>query len=96
MNKKSLFYPSAIEWMWNYCIPLGPFVDSAGNKFDLGVYVYIDGDVSAAIVHGDTAGDYYSGDLDDFGWSNDVHAEVYKETRKRATYLGLYQSLRSK
>ncbi len=88
-----LFYPSARKWMWDYCIYLGPFTDSEGKNFDLGIFM---GDspnrVSAAIVYGDTAGNYYSGDLKSFGTDETwVHSEVYIETRKRATALGLYK-----
>ena len=81
-----LFYPSATTWMWTYCTYLGPFTDSEGKNFDLGVF----GD-SAAIVYGDRAGQYYSGELKDFGLLPNVHSEIYEETRKRAQYLGLYK-----
>ena len=31
-----LYYPSARDWMWNYCIYLGPYTDSKGANYDLG------------------------------------------------------------
>ena len=86
-----LFYPSARDWMWDYCIYLGPFTDSEGKNFDLGVFLG-EGRIAAAVVHGNTPGDYYSGELDDFGYNdNSVHSEIYKETRKRAEALNLYK-----
>lgn len=83
--KLKLNYPSAIDWMWNYCTYLGPFIDSDGNKYDLGIYLK-----SAAIVFVDTPGDYHSGTLDTFGKQGGISQEIYDETRKRATILGLY------
>jgi hypothetical protein len=78
--------------MWNYCIYLGPFTDSEGKNFDLGVYSTPEINmISAAIVHGNEPGDYYSGELKDFGLDNSVHSEVYHETRKRAKSLNLYK-----
>lgn len=38
-----LFHPKAWEEI-SYSIYLGPFIDSKGNKYDLGVYKNIDGD----------------------------------------------------
>ena len=35
--KKHLYYPQAIDWMWNYCIYLGPWTDSDGTKYDMGI-----------------------------------------------------------
>lgn len=83
----SLFYPSAINWMWNYCTYLGPFIASDGSKYDLGIF-----ENSAAIVYGNEPGNYYSGELDLF--SQQIHRpkdEAYEETRKRARMLGLYK-----
>ncbi len=34
----NLFYPSAKEWMWDYCLYLGSFTDSRGKNFDLGIH----------------------------------------------------------
>lgn len=87
---KKLFYPSAENWMWNYCTYLGPFIDSTGSKYDLGVFHSGQKLVLAAIVFGDTDGQYMSGDLDTFGLVGSATHEVYEETRKRAGYLGLY------
>jgi hypothetical protein len=93
--EKHLFFPSATEWMWNYCIYLGSFIGMNGGKYDLGIYIDNrdeDIEVSAAIVFGNTPGDYYSGDLNRFGLRGDPdeHDQIYEETRKRAENLGLY------
>ena len=37
MNK--YIYPEAENWMWNYCIYLGPYESVGARKYDLGVYV---------------------------------------------------------
>lgn len=82
----SLFFPSATNWMWNYCIYLGPFIASDGSKYDLGIHKD-----SAAIVFGNEPGDYYSGELHLF--SQEIKRpkdEAYEETRKRAKMLNLY------
>ncbi len=81
-----LFYPSALEWMWNYCIYLGPYTDSDGNTFDLGVHLDSD-NISAAIVYGDTPGNYISGNL------YNHHTELYVEARRRASELNLIINL---
>lgn len=87
ISSAKLFYPSAREWMWDYCIYLGSFTDSYGRNYDLGIH-----EKSAAIVFGNTPGDYSSGDLDyefliDHGRQP---RECYAETIKRAELLGLY------
>lgn len=89
LKSAPLFYPEARQWMWDYCIYLGPFTDSEGKNFDLGIYM---GDhcAHAAIVYDNEDGRYHSGELDRFGFCNHVHSEAYKETRKRAEALGLY------
>jgi hypothetical protein len=84
-----LFYSSAKEWMWNYCVYLGPFTDSQGRNFDLGVFM---GDfesfgwVSAAIVYADEPGRYISGALRNTEGENMEH---YTETWNRARTLEL-------
>ena len=81
-----LYYPSAREWMWDYCIYLGPFTSSTGDKYDLGAFsngkAY-----SAAIVYGDTPGNYISGGLEMFNPKKDN--ELYNEVEKRLKALGL-------
>ena len=82
-----LFYPSAKEWMRDYCIYLGPFTNSRGENFDLGIFMgdyEVFGYVSAAIVYGNNPGDYISGRLD-LG----SEMEHYVETHRRAKELGL-------
>lgn len=90
--EKSLFYPSAIEWMWNYCIFLGSYISKDGTKYDLGIFIHPSGSVSAAIVYGDVAGNYYSGELEHFGMGDYITntEEIYEETRRRANNLGYY------
>ena len=68
--------------MWNYCIYLGPFVASDGTKYDLGIY-----EDCAAIVFGNEPGDYYSGELNTFGFGKRAKDEAYEETRKRSKFL---------
>jgi hypothetical protein len=88
----TLFYPSAREWMWDYCIYLGAFTTSNGHEYDLGIRIGSESKgVSAAIVYGDTIGNYISGDLDHFGHDGGISQEYYDETRKRASALGLYK-----
>ena len=91
LSGAKLFYPSAKNWMWNYCIYLGPFTASDGSKYDLGIHL---GALwpSAAIVYGDEPGDYLSGNLKHFGRdTGGISQEYYDEVRKRASELGLYE-----
>ena len=84
-----LFYPSAKEWMWGYCIYLGPFTDTSGRNYDLGIYLgeaEFDLAPSAAIVYGNEDGNYYSGSMDKQR-SDDF--EHYIETYRRAKELSL-------
>lgn len=93
-TKEDKFYPEADKWMWHYCIFLGKFVGSDGSEYDLGIHVRTYKDkkyVSAAIVYGNTPGDYISGELDHFGFDgHSISSEYYEETRKRARELNLY------
>lgn len=88
-----LFYPSAREWMWNYCVYLGSFTNSEGKNFDLGIF---EDNIRtmATIVYGNKEGEYKSGILDAFRLDdpdyNHVTNEIYIETIKRAEALGLY------
>lgn len=91
MKHLKLHYPSAIDWMWNYCIYLGPFTSSLGINYDLGIFINSDRFyTSAAIVYGNKPGNYYSGDLNIFGFGVEDRDEAYHETRKRAKSLNLY------
>lgn len=79
-----LFYPSAREWMWQYCIYLGPFTDSRKNNYDLGIYIEDPSSTdrySNASVYGDSPGSYLSGDFFD--------SEITQEVCRRANYLGI-------
>ena len=80
-----LHYPDAREWMWNYCMYLGPYTDSEGENYDLGIFVNDHDDISAAIVHGNEPGDYFSGSISFMGRDD----ERYIETKRRAIELGL-------
>jgi hypothetical protein len=82
-----LNYPSAREWMWDYCIYLGPFTSSKGDVYDLGAFNDNDGSFCAAIVYGDTPGNYISGGLEMFNPNKDN--ELYNEVEKRLKCLGL-------
>jgi hypothetical protein len=62
IKEGGLYYPSAINWMWDYCIHLGKFKNGK-HEYDLGVYCPCAGDVSFAIVYGNEPGDYISGDI---------------------------------
>jgi hypothetical protein len=82
-----LYYPSAKEWMWSYCIYLGPFTSEDGRNYDLGIFL---GDAilgpSAAIVYGDIDGNYISGPLKNVIGDR---PDYYRETVKRAKALNL-------
>lgn len=84
-----LYYPSAREWMWDYCIYLGPFTSSTGDKYDLGAFKDGNAGYCAAIVYGDTPGNYISGELDMFNPNKDN--ELYNEVEKRLKALGLLE-----
>jgi hypothetical protein len=83
LTNAPLFYPSAKEWMWDYCIYLGPFTDSKGNNYDLGIYLGSDSYPSAAIVYGNEPGNYLS------GFNINSKRECYIETWRRAKELNL-------
>ncbi len=77
-----LYFPKAKEWMWNYCIYLGPFTDSEGKHYDLGCFINQSGGyLSNATVYGNKEGDYISGPLYLFD------GEVVEEVKKRAEVL---------
>ena len=77
----NLFYPSAKEWMWDYCLYLGSFTDTNGDNFDLGVHYngnkYENAEFSDATVYDDTPGAYFSG-----LFNNDM-ISAYKESNNR-------------
>ena len=88
-----LHYPKAKEWMWDYCIYLGPFTDSKGRNYDLGVHIYkkdenSNPELSAAIVADNEPRSYYSGSLHTVG----KERECYVETKRRAIELGLFKT----
>lgn len=63
LNPDDFYYPNAINWMWNYCIPLGKFRRSDGVKFDIGVYKRPDRIVSYAIVYGNHEGSHDTNEI---------------------------------
>lgn len=87
LNNAPLYYPSAKEWMWSYCIYLGPFTDSKGHNYDLGIYIDFDSvfEYSDATVYGDEPGEYMSGPLN----SIYITSESKKEVVRRAIELNL-------
>ena len=87
LTRAPLHYPSAREWMWDYCIYLGPYTCPEGRNYDLGIYMGLHNEVSAAIVCGNEPGEYYSGKLLEFGYA--FQRPYYLETIKRAKALGL-------
>jgi hypothetical protein len=88
LHSAPLFYPSAKEWMWDYCIYLGPFTDSKGMNFDLGIFIAHTDDISAAIVYGNEPGNYISGNFKHIDINNSK-MEHYIETYNRAKCLNL-------
>jgi len=80
----NLHYPSAREWMWNYCIYLGPFTDSKKANYDLGIFLGDNDEPSLAIVYGNNPGEYISGDI-----NHNSTKESHQETIKRAKLLNL-------
>jgi hypothetical protein len=78
-----LYYPSAREWMWNYCIYLGPFTDSKGANYDLGCLLNNDNSISNATVYGNNLGDYNSGCIHPtMYFSNEVSNEVLRRVKQ--------------
>lgn len=92
LSNAPLYYPSAREWMWEYCMYLGPFTDSKDINFDLGVFIqkWDNSSVkySSAIVYGDTPGDYISGEFRIFG--GEGAREEVVETIRRCKELNLF------
>ena len=79
------YYPEALNWMWNYCVPLGKF-EHNGKKYDLGIhYDRESNELSGAIVGSNKPGDYWSPHYE--GLKNPSKkssmAMVYGETLKR-------------
>jgi len=85
MKKDYFYYPEAIDWMWDYCTPLGKYESLDGEKYDLGVYISKE-EVVGAIVCSNRPGDYLSPTLDSLKNPRFLE-DVYKETYKR--YLNM-------
>ena len=77
----NLFYPDARNWMWDYCMYLGPYTDKDGHNYDLGCYFGDSGEISAAIVCSNEPGDYLSGDIQ--------FRELYQEVQNRLKSLSI-------
>ena len=86
LNGAPLYYPSAKEWIWNYCIYLGSFTDSEEHNYDLGIYIDDDGEISNATVWGNEPGDYSSGGIYP---RIDFDNEIVQEVIRRAKQLNL-------
>jgi hypothetical protein len=86
---ENLNYPSALEWMWDYCTYLGDFTDSNGRKWDLGILIRKDASEGHcnASVYGNTPGNYKSGNFKMFGDAS----EIYTEVEKRAKEFGIWK-----
>lgn len=86
LNSAPLYYPSAKEWMWKYCIYLGPFTGSKGHNYDLGIYIEDSDSIYNATVYGDEDGDYHSGQIYPI---IDFDGTVVQEVLRRAKELNL-------
>jgi hypothetical protein len=62
-----LHYPEAREWMWDYCMYLGPYTvkrtDGPDEEIDLGVCFDDYNGISLAAVYDNKPGSYMSGSL---------------------------------
>jgi len=77
-----LYYPSARKWMWDYCIYLGPFTDSDGKNYDLGVFIS-DDHFCNATVFGNEPEDYSSGLIHPrIAFDNEVVQEVIRRAKQ--------------
>ena len=87
LNNVKLNYPEARDWMWDYCVYLGPF----NKKYDLGVYVHPEGDLSAAVVYGNRPGEYISGEEKCYNRNNlkSNSSIACREAFRRAHLIGL-------
>jgi hypothetical protein len=86
LSSAPLYYPSAKEWMWDYCIYLGPYTDKAGDNYDLGILIDKYGYMSNATVYGNEPGQYISGTVFPMLDFND---EITQEVIRRAKELKL-------
>lgn len=90
LTNAPLHFPEAREWMWDYCIYLGPFTSSADRHYDLGIHINKDiGGISMAVVYGDVPGNYISGPLKLLANASSDHNEMVRELIKRVTALKL-------
>lgn len=78
-------YPSALEWMWNYCVSLGKYTCPRGHNYDLGIWIDQRGCLSDATVYGNEPGNYSSGDL---SYRVNTDNPVTQEVMRRARELG--------
>ena len=88
LNKK--YYPSANNWMWNYCTFLGQYTDVNGDNYDLGVLLKTESNLvisefSFAIVYGNKPGNYISGPYH----NSEEKRDFIKETIRRVKILNL-------
>ena len=84
--EKPLYYKGPVTYVWSYAIYLGPFTNSQGKNYDLGIVLDdVEGKL-ACIVYGNESSNYKSGELTpEMADKN----EAYAETRRRAISLQL-------
>ena len=91
MKEEDFYYPSALGWMWNYCIPLGKFTDSKADNYDLGVFIDKIGKHTMyynATVYGNTTGEYFSGEIYPSNvFVNEVSVEVLRRAKEKGIIL---------
>ncbi len=82
LKNAPLYYPSARDWMWHYCVYLGPYTDMYGDHFDLGIFIN-DNSISNATVWGNEPGNYSSGHVyPRIDFDNDVVQEVLRRAKE--------------
>jgi hypothetical protein len=88
LKNAPLYFPEGRESMWSYCVYLGPYTDSHGNNYDMGILLRhgdeYGRDHSAACVWGSEPHQYTSGELKVFAGS-----EIHDEVSRRAKELNL-------
>ena len=86
-----LHFPEARNWMWDYCMYLGPYTSASGIDYDLGV-CFTDIGISLAVVHGNEEGEYISGLLN-VEYAEPHMQRIVIEVRARLQALGYSKQL---
>lgn len=93
-------FPTADNWMWNYCRYLGSIRDVNGRPYDLGIWISSDKlQISFAIVDGPEGGDYHSGNIyvdgviqsHVFNWLSNSNLIHYQIAFKLAQEKGIFK-----